>query len=404
MEQGRQKLRSTCDRCTQLKVRCNKQRPSCERCTKAFEKCVYAPYRWKGRPGPGTEKIALNLQGSPGSGQAYLSDATNQLSRTSVMASVPTATRHPFAVLDHAPPAMGWQTHVYQDVDEFMGMLGSDLQMMDPGSAPPHQDEQPAVALPDTDLESVASWDQVEREPKPRATAFDMTSQPSAVDHYECDRIILGLLEGLRHSFPQCQSVAKLASETSPQESGRSSSSNQVMKSNRAARQHLDVLLTRRCRTTCLAQLDSTYLVKAIFARIQTRYEDVFSSIAGDPAPSVPCSPKASNDGSDTGHVRSGAVFFEPSQFEDFPLGHEGEMRINAELLLCELQAFESVVARFGDIKIGHRSQHGGHGERGIERTRANSNIGAEAAFEAHLRDRIFGLKKRIRSFRDSLA
>ncbi|KAI1772349.1 hypothetical protein F4818DRAFT_170045 [Hypoxylon cercidicola] len=46
------KLRSSCDRCTALKIRCDKQRPTCERCRLAAGRpaCVYSPYRWKGRP------------------------------------------------------------------------------------------------------------------------------------------------------------------------------------------------------------------------------------------------------------------------------------------------------------------------------------------------------------------
>ncbi len=44
------KLRSSCDRCTSLKIRCNKQKPSCEKCESSNARCVYSPYRWKGRP------------------------------------------------------------------------------------------------------------------------------------------------------------------------------------------------------------------------------------------------------------------------------------------------------------------------------------------------------------------
>lgn len=308
MERDRQKLRSTRDRCAQLKVRCNKQRPICECCDKADEKCVYAPYRWKGRPGPGTERIRLSLECGPAPGQAYSESAANPLSRTSAtgMASDPGAAQQPCVVSGHAPPVMGWQTHAYQDVDEFMSMMGADFQIMGPGSAPPHQGEGTPALLPDADHESTASWDQVESEPNPRANTFDMMSEPSAFSHYECDRGMLGLLEGLSQSNPQCQPAAKLTPETSPRQSGRSSSSSQLMKSNRAARQHLDFLLTRPCRAACLTRLDSTCLVRTILARILTRYENIFSSITGGPTPSEPRSPEASKDGHDAGRVRPG--------------------------------------------------------------------------------------------------
>lgn len=99
-------------------------------------------------------------------------------------------------------------------------------------------------------------------------------------------------------------------------------------------------------------------------------------------------------------------VFLEPAQFEDFPLGHEGELRISVELLLCELQAFESAVARVGNIKVDHHSERGGYGEMVVERPGGggNSNLSVEAAFETLLRESIYGLGKCIRLFRDSLA
>lgn len=351
-----------------------------------------------------TEKSRLSLECGPALGQACSAFAANPLSLAPAMASDPAAAQHPCAAVGHAPPVMSWQTHAYQDVNEFMTMLGVDLQMMGPGSGPPHQGEGTAMLLSDADLESVTSWDQVETEPKPTGTAFDMMSQPSAVDHYECDHIMLGLLEGLRQSNTQCQSAATFTPETSPWQGGSSSSSNQLMKSNRAARQHLDFFLTRRCRVACLARLDSTYLVRTIFAWILTRYEDAFGSITEYPPASGPCIPEGSKDGKNTGHVRSGAVFFEPAQFEDFSLGREGEIRINIELLLCELQAFESALARVGNTKAEHHSEQAGYGELDVERSCANSSLSAEAVFEALMRERMYGLMKRVKTFRDSLA
>lgn len=144
--------------------------------------------------------------------------------------------------------------------------------------------------------------------------------------------------------------------------------------------------------------------MRTIFARILTRYEDVFSSITADPPPFEPCTPESPKDGNDDGHVRPGTVFFEPAQLADFPLGHHGDLRINVELLLCELQAFESIVARVGNIKAEHHIGQGGTGETDMERPRADSNLSAEAVFEALIRERIRGLGKRIRLFRDSLA
>lgn len=158
--------------------------------------------------------IRLNLERGPAPGQEFSTFAASPLPRTSAtgMVSDPAAAEQPCAVLGHATPAMGWQTHAYQDVDEFMSMLGGDLRMMGPGSAT-YQGDESAAPLPDADLESTAGWDQAETELNSRATAFDMMSKPSAVSHYECDRIMLGLLESLSHSNPQCQPAAKVAPE-----------------------------------------------------------------------------------------------------------------------------------------------------------------------------------------------
>jgi hypothetical protein len=60
---GTEKLRSSCDRCTALKIRCNKQTPTCGRCSTSGLACVYSPYRWKGRPSSnGAARAAAQAQ------------------------------------------------------------------------------------------------------------------------------------------------------------------------------------------------------------------------------------------------------------------------------------------------------------------------------------------------------
>lgn len=393
MEQGSQKLRSSCDRCTLLKVRCNKQRPSCERCSKAFEKCVYAPYRWKGRPGPGNDKTRL------GPGPQY-SPATDQLSPGSGTASDRPSTKQACVFLDPSAPIVEWQTHPVQDVNDFINMLDMDLQMTSQDGS--YGGEAVADSIPSSELGSVTVSAQIDRGPEPTDAFIDMINQSPALGDYDCDRIMLGLLQALHKSNLQCKSATNPVAGTSPQRNARSSSSNYVMKSNRAARQHLDFLLTRRCRDTCLTSLDSRYLLRSICFRIQTRYENVFSSIMEDTLPS-PAVSKDGGDGIDS-YVQPGPVFFDPVQFGDFPLGYQGEKRINAELLLCELQAFSSVVARVGDMNIENQS---GVAVKGTEHDGmhcASLSHGAEPAFEALLHDRIDGLTKHIKMFRDSIA
>jgi hypothetical protein len=73
-------------------------------------------------------------------------------------------------------------------------------------------------------------------------------------------------------------------------------------------------------------------------------------------------------------------------------------MRINVELLYCELQAWEYVVARICSI------HEGADGSELVGRLHSNSAPGATSTFEALLGERIHGLIKSIKQFRDTLA
>jgi hypothetical protein len=44
------RLRSSCDQCTESKLKCDQQKPSCRRCLKRQRACVYSPIRRSGRP------------------------------------------------------------------------------------------------------------------------------------------------------------------------------------------------------------------------------------------------------------------------------------------------------------------------------------------------------------------
>ncbi len=44
------KLRTSCDLCQTLKVRCSQEKPSCFRCAKNRQVCIYSPLRRIGRP------------------------------------------------------------------------------------------------------------------------------------------------------------------------------------------------------------------------------------------------------------------------------------------------------------------------------------------------------------------
>nr|QPI71214.1 Zinc finger transcription factor [Ovatospora brasiliensis]WNZ75136.1 MollA [Ovatospora sp.] len=101
-EPGNSKLRATCDRCSTLKVRCNKQKPACDRCETLGLHCVYSPFRWKGRPSSNNNSSSNNNNNSSANTSNAASTAKEK-SRTGSNASLNTTVTTPGPEVDMSP-------------------------------------------------------------------------------------------------------------------------------------------------------------------------------------------------------------------------------------------------------------------------------------------------------------
>ncbi|KAF2703140.1 hypothetical protein K504DRAFT_184752 [Pleomassaria siparia CBS 279.74] len=63
---NRTRLRTSCDACQNLKVKCSQDKPSCRRCSKNGLDCVYSPLRRMGRPKRPTSPSPASLMPTAG--------------------------------------------------------------------------------------------------------------------------------------------------------------------------------------------------------------------------------------------------------------------------------------------------------------------------------------------------
>ncbi|KAI1416402.1 hypothetical protein F5Y13DRAFT_116814 [Hypoxylon sp. FL1857] len=373
MGSNQQKLRATCNRCTLLK-------------------CVYTPYRWKGRPAhPKTPVQQVPSTSAAEGSYSGLPAANIHTHSETLRASHPgrdnLQANQQRAVPTCVSPITGWDPQGQADLDNFVNMFGMDLEMLGGVENSPSEGR-------------TESSSEFEQRPPSRFT-FTVMGPPPRLDYYDCYQIMLGLLEGLSQLNPGCESArVRLVPGASCHNHPGRFSSNDLMKSNRTALQHLDFLLSRSCRDTCLSRLDSSYLLHSICLTILARYQDIFESLAQNPLRSMPPTPPFLSDRSVS---RTGAVFFDPVQFKDFPLDRQAEMRINAELLLCELGAFSSLALGVDDIEPKHQREQETGDETGEPQARHHSTRGSRPAFEEHLRQKIDELRKLTKEFRDTL-
>lgn len=79
-EQPRPKLRSSCDACQALKIKCGQEKPSCRRCLSSRLDCVYGVSRRMGKPRSGTRAVTEKPPSSPSPSSQGKSAATTSLS------------------------------------------------------------------------------------------------------------------------------------------------------------------------------------------------------------------------------------------------------------------------------------------------------------------------------------
>ncbi|KAJ8122392.1 hypothetical protein O1611_g9853 [Lasiodiplodia mahajangana] len=238
--------------------------------------------------------------------------------------------------------------------------------------------------------------------------ASNLTSSPGTVCRHECHYIMLALLQELHLSNPKCESAASTPAPTTKAPlngSIMSLSSTQIMKSNSAALQHLNFLLERSCRFTCLAQLESMYLLHSISSTILARYEDLFDCIAQHSELEACQTPSTHHQMDRRRSGQPGVLVFDPIQLLDFPLGRQAEVRVNSELLLCEVQGLAMTITKMDDFFRDSECNSAGEDQQyNVRAITAHTKESSGTSPHKALSKRVEGLKGLIKDFRDKLA
>ncbi|KAI1163980.1 hypothetical protein F5B18DRAFT_289635 [Nemania serpens] len=381
-----QKLRTSCDRCALLKVRCTKQRPSCERCAKATEPCVYTPYRWKGRPG----RQATPLDRPPVAGTREPNADSSGFTADGPGIS------ESFFIPDQLSAMGGWDIQAAQGAGDFMNIFGDGIPEL---SSATESSSSPMTTTPHTNL----TVDLPDQEGYSR-TRFHIDNSPETHYYHDCYHVVLGLLEELHNPNPQCKPTGAQLTEARPNRSAVRYSSTRILKSNGTVIRHMNLLLARPCRVDCLGRPESTYLMQSIMSRLLSRYEDVFQCIADHSRREPPSTSRQLDEREARGLARPEVIIFDPVQLDGFPLSREGEMRLNAELLVCELQGLASTLASIETMLVEVECNIvEGDKEQSTHRSETNLTRATAVGPMKFVHDRLEALRALIREFRDTL-
>ncbi|KAL3424009.1 hypothetical protein PVAG01_03289 [Phlyctema vagabunda] len=106
---ARFKLRSSCDSCQDVKMKCSQDKPSCRRCLRQGIPCVYSPLRRIGRPRKQTTATcntkSQSMASSKAAAEPNCADAESMAVDTMVQTSAPTTTDVEVSRLSHSNPA-----------------------------------------------------------------------------------------------------------------------------------------------------------------------------------------------------------------------------------------------------------------------------------------------------------
>ncbi|KAK6851469.1 hypothetical protein PG995_012591 [Apiospora arundinis] len=351
------KLRSTCDRCTALKVRCNKQKPKCKRCRDGGSECVYGPYRWRGRPSSNstTSSTAPGTGGntSPVTHVAAHATMSSQDHGTnlnlfesvddSFMVSNPSSaherssTTMSASLWDSTSPTLvhsGANPPVFFNFSE---PLAGDLDFL--GDLSNHHPHSGMTLLPGHGAASTSA----------EGSSPDTAAGASTSNTHSCVQGVLQIIQGL-HSSPA-------GNQRGPESDG-------ILRANSAALQELEQILSRSSSCEdCMANSNLDFLLYTAGARMLGWYRAVFSCL------SPLATPRTSSNS-----PGGGSVFFRAVRLSDFDLDTGSERRLNSMLLLFELQKLAKFLARLSDERFWGRD--GGSGGRPEESPAAASSVG----------------------------
>ncbi|KAK3370621.1 hypothetical protein B0H63DRAFT_318719 [Podospora didyma] len=388
-DSGAPKLRSTCDRCTMLKVRCDKQKPRCERCEAANAPCVYGPYRWKGRAAAAPSASRRSRSGSvspstlsrtptesssssnnPFTAASARSRASssNDLWESTIISTNQTNNNNniPFnfaAPMDFQDASMGldwdglmpsvdtadldsWYAR-FMDVDQGGSVAREDADMetdeggfnFDGGSSS-HSLSRVGSA---SDFASAASTSATTN----RSTSPNSSRQDSTAGTCQCSTLVFNVLQDMYTAEFRCRldDGSNTNTSTTPSNASNRTSaprSDQMVKINRAAVAHMEQLLSCEC---CACARDPTllFLVTALSSKLLAWYRSVFSVVTRQQSSLSPLDPSLGgmDDMLDLGFVT-------PIQVGDFHLDFGSMQRMKAQFLLCEVQKLGQVLDLFG--------------------------------------------------------
>ena len=384
------KLRSTCDRCTLLKVRCDKQKPQCERCKGVGAPCAYSLRRWKGR-------AAAKSVSSRSTASVESSSGSSGAARPSV---VPAVATEPWAPSD----AFGLHTRdlgtavEFQDAPMGMGLQWDGLLPGADGlglagwySAFMEVDREGKEDVTTTQDQVAGSW-RVTPSPAPTpatrlshmGSALDSMASASSPDtshsassgtespescygsvtrSCQCSTLVFQLLQDMYHADPLSpyrlippggddngsDSLALSSAGPTPRATApRRPRSDDMVKVNREAVQHMEQLLSCDC-VDCVRDPTLFFLVTALLSKLLAWYRAVFSLVRrqSDASPESEVG-SGSSDADEGAAAAVDLAFAVPIQVEGFHLDFGSEQRMKAQFLLCEVRRLGQVLDLFG--------------------------------------------------------
>ncbi|KAK3938758.1 hypothetical protein QBC46DRAFT_317219 [Diplogelasinospora grovesii] len=353
------KLRSTCDRCAMLKVRCGKQKPRCERCEAANAPCAYGP-----------SSSSTDIWG-PTALAATQSAPQELLGQAPFDFSAPMEFQNPLTGLewDELMPSAdgadlgGWYAR-FMDVDRD----GKD-------SEEAVTDEGVGFTMPLDGSSSSAHHQPLgscRANPSPTPTPSNNSpdrSQDGASANCQCSSLAFTVLQDMYHAEFRCR-LTTTASDDGSNSSNSSNSgaitpatggtsantcslprSDEIVKMNRVAVQHMEQLLSCDC-AACARDPTLLFLMTALSSKLLAWYRAVFTVVTRQ-SQSV-LDPELS--GMDDGDLLD-VGFVTPIQVGEFRLDFDSEQRMKSQFLLCEVQRLGQVLDLFG-ARATSRMQH----------------------------------------------
>ncbi|KAE8371762.1 hypothetical protein BDV26DRAFT_286519 [Aspergillus bertholletiae] len=329
-EQAPRRLRSTCDRCTMLKVRCDKKKPRCERCESVQQHCVYGPYRWKGRstetPATLSSSYTRARRQPP---STAVDDCDQSIAQKAQVARrvLPAGPVNSLSDLALSPELESLSFDFPSELDGVhIGIGDDDCKILSPRPAPLNYFGMTTDSPPgQLGVKPVAPFRGNESQPPPDAgmseAYFSSPDSWTSGNICTCASLAFDILQEIYRAETTCRLARG---------SGLPSNDH-ILKINRTAAQNLEYLLSRAC-VGCLEDTSIPFLVLATMSKVLSWYGAVFDRINRHSPAKNPV------------HLmESGPVT--PIYFGDFELDIATEQRITAQVLLFELGYTSKVLA-----------------------------------------------------------